>query len=284
MRKDAAGSELTVFSPDRTFPAVSVTGEACDLMCEHCKGTHLKGMLNASGADGRISENLFRIVDGILSSGGEGMLVSGGCDASGRVPVIDAIDAIRYAAGNGLKVNVHTGFITKGDAERLVKAGVNTFSADVHQDPAVIRDILHLDVRPDAYSDMLDNIVSAGGKAAVHLTAGFGEKDLRLSAELIGGKGFKEVVLLVLVPPRGTTADNAPVSADTAAGAVRMLAGMGIEVTLGCMRPRVCRDLEVRCIEAGVRRIANPSRNTLAWAKDSGMRIIEKRTCCCITH
>jgi uncharacterized radical SAM superfamily protein len=244
-------------------------------MCEHCKGSHLGGMTDVSEAGA-----MLRVIDGLISSGGAGVLVSGGCDVNGSVPVKGAIDAIRYAHGSGLKVNVHTGFIGKEDAKRLRDAGVDTFSVDIHQDPAIIKDTLHLNVPKSAYSDMLDNIISVGGNVAVHLTAGFGAEDLVASAELVKNKGLREAILLALVPTKGTMTEDNLIPEDAVVDAAALLMEMGLEVTLGCMRPRVHRDLERRCIEAGVRRIANPSRRTVSWAKENGFKVIERKVCC----
>jgi len=272
------GDGLTIYLPGRSFPAVSVTGTKCDQMCEHCRGLHLKGMMNAEDAS-----DMINTVKGLISSGGTGLLVSGGCDVNGSVPVMRAMNAIEYASKNGLSVNVHTGFVNKGDAERLAAAGV-MFSADVHQDPDVIRNVLNLDVPPSAYAEMLDTIINAGGRPAAHLTVGFGTADLVMSADLVKSKGLRNVILLALVPTKGTMTENTLISEDAIVDAVRILKEKGFDVTLGCMRPRVHRDLEIKCIEAGVRKIANPSRRTVSWAKENGMEIIEKRTCCCITR
>jgi len=273
----SADDELTVYFPGRSFPSVSVTGTRCDQMCGHCRGSHLRGMTDVSGAG-----EMMRAVNMLISSGGNGLLVSGGCDANGSVPVAGYADQIRYAHENGLKVNVHTGFIRKEDAKLLVNAGVDVFSVDVHQDPAVIRNILNLDVPKSAYSDMLDNIMSAGGRLSPHLTAGFGTEDMMMSAELVRSKGITEATLLVLVPTKGTVTEGSLISEDAVLDSVRMLMRTGLSVTLGCMRPRVHRGLEIRCIEAGVRRIANPSLGTISWAKENGFRVTEERTCCCI--
>ncbi|MCL2607343.1 MAG: hypothetical protein FWD92_02135 [Methanomassiliicoccaceae archaeon] len=269
------GDVLTIYMPGRSFPALSVTGIKCDQMCEHCRGAHLKSMINAENGP------MIDMVNDLISSGGTGMLVSGGCDVKGSVPVMRAIEAIEYASKNGLSVNVHTGFLNKDDAERLAAAGA-VFSADVHQDPDIIKNILNLDAAPSAYSDMLDTIISAGGRPAAHLTAGFGIADLTMSADLVKSRGLRNVILLALVPTKGTMTEDTLIPEGAVVDAVRMLKERGFDVTLGCMRPRVHRDLEIRCIEAGVRKIANPSRRTISWAEENGMEIIEERTCCCI--
>ena len=266
---------LTAYFPRGT--SASVTGTRCDLMCEHCKSRHLRGMTDVSCAD-----KMLRFIDGVIASGGKGILMSGGCDINGSVPIMRHIGAIEYASKNGLAVNVHTGFVTADDANLLVKAGVNAFSADIHQDPVIIRNVLHLNAGAEAYAEMLDNIISAGGRPVPHLTVGFGTDDLLLSAELVKSKGLKDVVILALVPTKGTITEDTLVSEDAILSAVGLLTELGLNVTLGCMRPRVHRDLEIGCIRAGVRKIANPSRRTLFWARDNGLAVEEERTCCCI--
>jgi uncharacterized radical SAM superfamily protein len=232
--------------------------------------------------DIRGTPDLFRVINDLLAAGAEGLLVSGGCDVNGSVPIMKEVPAIKYAHDNGMKVNVHTGFIGKDDAKRLVDAGVTAFSVDVHQDPDIIRNILHLEVPAEAYSELLDNIISAGGEAVAHLTVGFGTEDLMRSAELIKRKGLKEVVLLALVPTKGTMTEKMLITDDEIIDAAGALMDMGFNVILGCMRPRANRDLEVRCIELGIRRIANPSRKTILWARENGMKVIVRETCCCI--
>ncbi|MCL2785683.1 MAG: hypothetical protein FWD81_00460 [Methanomassiliicoccaceae archaeon] len=269
--------ELTVYLPGNLFPSVSLTGKKCDQMCEHCKGSHLRNMADVSDPG-----DLMYLTDDVISLGMSGMLISGGCDVNGSVPIMGAVDDIRRAVDAGLKVNVHTGFINKADAARLVAAGVDAFSVDIHQDPAIIKNILRLNVPPEAYSEMLDNIMSAGGRPVAHLTAGFGIDDLLRSAELVKSKGLREVVALSLIPTKGTMTEYDLISEDAILDAVSLLIDMGLEVTLGCMRPRVYRGIEKKCIEAGVRRIANPSRGTVSWAISKGMKVIEKTTCCCI--
>jgi len=268
---------LTVYSPASSFPAVSVTGKGCDQMCEHCKGSHLKGMLPAESNDG-----MLRLIDEIVNSGGTGVLISGGCDIFGKVPLQKVENAIAYAASKDLKVNVHAGLINEKEAERLVRAGVSAFSVDVHRDPDIICSVLHLDSGPDAYEKTIDSIIKAGGRPVAHLTVGFGTADLMLSADLVKKKGLKDIILLALVPTKGTMTENAMISEDAIVDSVKLLIAEGFNVTLGCMRPRVHRSLEIRCIQAGVRHIANPSRGTISWARENGFRIVEKRTCCCI--
>jgi len=226
----------------------------------------------------RDPEDLFTKAIKVRESGGTGMLISGGCDLNGTVPLRPLADAIKKAAEAGLEINVHPGLVNAGEAERLVNAGISAFSVDIHQDPSVIRNVLHLDLGPEAYGETIDNIVSAGGRVVPHLTVGFGTADLLLSAELLKGRNIMNVTLLALVPAEGTEI-HCGVPRESVVGAVTLLRGMGFEVTLGCMRGRD-HILEEECIRAGVRKIANPSVRTVRWAEQNGFTVKEIKKCC----
>ena len=58
--------------PHRTL-AVSLTGSECALNCAHCAGHYLRQMVHIQNAD---------------ATGMASCLISGGCDARGKVPAI----------------------------------------------------------------------------------------------------------------------------------------------------------------------------------------------------
>ncbi len=246
-------------------------------MCDHCRGLHIRGMVAAETPEALLAE-----ARRIRTSGGRGLLISGGADATGRVPVADYADTMKTMISEGLEVNVHAGFIGKEEAERLVQAGVRRFSVDVHQDREIIRDFMHLDREPEDYGELIDVIREAGGIPVPHITLGFGEKDLFLSLRLLESKGIKEVVVLALVPTPGTVTEHSIMNENALAGAVMMMSAMGFSVTLGCMRDRTLRGLEMKCIQAGARRIANPSADTVRWAKENGFAVETDDRCCCM--
>lgn len=246
-------------------------------MCEHCRGLHIRGMAGAETPEALLAE-----ASRIKTSGGRGLLISGGSDATGRVPVADYACAIGTIISEGLEVNVHAGFIGKEEAERLVQAGVKRFSVDVHQDREIIRDFIHLDREPEDYGDLIDLIREAGGIPVPHITLGFGDKDLFLSLRLLESKGIREVVVLALVPTPGTVTEHSIMNENALAGAVMMMTATGFSVTLGCMRDRTLRGLEKKCIQAGVRRIANPSADTVRWARENGFAVETDDRCCCM--
>ncbi|MHA2086550.1 MAG: hypothetical protein ACXABD_22645, partial [Candidatus Thorarchaeota archaeon] len=88
IRSQFFGNVLECYSPT-SYPYKipdhkqnSVTGMACSLMCDHCEGRLLKGMEPALDP-----ETLLQKCTEAKEKGGEGVLISGGSDARGHVPL-----------------------------------------------------------------------------------------------------------------------------------------------------------------------------------------------------
>ena len=267
--------KIFAFRPGKVFPATSVTGHGCDQMCLHCKGYHLRNMHSATTSD-----ELLKLAEKVKNGGGGGMLISGGCDLRGTVPLNSFIPTIRRISEMGLEVNVHSGFLSPKEAKDLADAGVTVFSMDVHQDPTIISNVLNLQETPDRYGETIDNIINAGGRIVPHITIGFGAEDLLFSISLLKEKNIKEIVVLALVPTPGT--DVYAPSEDGVLAAINILIESGFDVTLGCMRSRDYTKVETECIKMGIRRIANPSMKTVKWAEENGFEVEEIKKCCCL--
>lgn len=275
MALETGKDTVIAYYPGNDFPSISVTGTRCDQMCEHCKGVHLRGMIPVASND-----ELSDLAQSLLEKGCTGYLLSGGCDASGSVPVPLFSKAVSRTSDK-LSVNVHAGFIRPSEAKELADAGVSCFSVDIHQDKGEMTSVLHLDRDPKDYSELLDILIGTGVKVVPHLTVGFGYNDLALSADLIVSKGLKDIVLLSMMPTPGTAVEESVLTEDAIIDAVRILKRRGLNVILGCMRDRSLRGLEIRCIEEGITRLANPSAETLRWAEDNGYRVEKRKICCC---
>ena len=275
MASDRTKGTVIAYYPGGDFPSVSVTGERCDQMCEHCRGVHLRSMIPVLSG-----EELSHLAHSLKDRGCSGYLLSGGCDANGSVPVGMFAGSVKESS-SGLLVNVHAGFISKEEADELAASGVSCFSVDIHQDRGEMRTVLHLDRDPEDYSKLLDILMSTGVKVVPHMTVGFGYNDLNLSGDLVASKGLKDVVLLSMVPTPGTMVEESVISEDAVMDAIGILREKGLNVILGCMRDRSLRTLERRCIEAGITRLANPSLETLKWAEDNGYSVVKRKICCC---
>src|SRR4030042_6665883 len=103
IRKAHFGNELTFSIPgtvsyhDNTltsqkdrFAAISVTGNHCDLRCGHCQGKLLESMIPAEDP-----ETFLQVADRLRSCGALGILVSGGANKNGEVPLEKFIPVIK---------------------------------------------------------------------------------------------------------------------------------------------------------------------------------------------
>lgn len=275
MASDGKKGTIVAYYPGNDFPSISVTGDRCDQMCEHCRAVHLRSMIPVSDCD-----DLSDLAQSLVIRGCSGYLLSGGCDGGGSVPVGRFSKAVKETSSR-LLVNVHAGFISREEADELAESGVSCFSVDIHQDRGEMRTVLHLDRDPEDYSKLLDILISTGVRVVPHITVGFGYNDFNLSGELVASKGLKDVVLLSMMPTEGTIVEESVITEDAVLEAISILKGKGLDVILGCMRDRSLRDLERRCVEAGVYRLANPSLETLKWAEDNDYLVLKKRMCCC---
>ncbi|MDD1743093.1 MAG: hypothetical protein LUO85_00535 [Methanomassiliicoccales archaeon] len=261
-----------------------MTGEACGLQCDHCRGHYLKAMRPVGFAD-----DLLRLAKQIEAEGAEGMLVSGGCDKNGKVPLGPFLPAIkRIKQETGLQINLHTGLIGTDEACQIADSKADCISFDLVQDPSVIRKRLHLSVGPKAYERTLTALFSAGVERVVpHLLVGLSGDDdeCEIAAiEIAARFPVAGMVILALMPTRGTPMEGArPPSDDHLLEMIeRAVDVLDVPVMLGCMRPRGKWELEVKAIGLGVRRIAMPSPRTEAWADTHGYRITKRSSCCAL--
>lgn len=108
--------------------AVSVTGRGCALRCAHCNEHYLAGM---------------RSLDDPALARARSLLISGGCDLRGRVPILPHLEAIARA-GAGKRLNWHVGLI---DEETMcaIAPYVDTISYDLVGDDETIREVYGLE-------------------------------------------------------------------------------------------------------------------------------------------
>lgn len=231
---------------------------------------------------------LLRYARGLTSRNGNGFLVSGGCDRNGRIPLGPYLDAIaQVKRESALLINVHTGLVDRKSAESLVRASPDCLSVDIVQDRRVIRDLMHLRVGPDAYRETLVNLVDSGAERIVpHICIGLSEtkEGERAALRLVREFEVSALVVLVLMSPNAISPYKPPPVDDARViGFVKeAIDSLECPVLLGCMRPRGNWALEVDCIDAGISGIANPSRRTVAIAKESGLELEVREMCCAL--
>jgi len=276
--------QLTFFYPGKRFPAVSVTGANCALQCDYCQGRYLEGMIAV-----RSEEELLELAINLQRQEASGFLLSGGCDKRGRIPLAPYVGAVRRIKSEiRLKVNLHTGLLDEEEAVWLVSSGADCYSVDIVQDEQAIKEILHLNEGPEAYSRTLDALFKAGAKhVAPHLCLGLTGEETEAEArsiELLSRHPISSLALLAFRPTRRTPMANMPAPSREHILKLVDLAVKELQcpVLLGCMRARGDWELEKECIEQGVSGIAMPSRRTVEWAKKNGYLVQREERCCAL--
>jgi len=276
---------IDIFRPGRSFPAVSVTGTRCNLKCHHCAGHHLHGMRAATEP-----EELVRLARGLDEEGALGLLISGGSETTGKVPLERFVGAIRRIKDTTrLKINAHVGLAPKSDLEDLVAAGVDAFSVDVYGTDSAVQDTLGLDARAGDFMKVVGDLKSLGAPAvAPHICIGIEKGVLAGEMEAIARlkpTGPDALVFIVFTPTKGTSYEMAQAPTPSDILSVLRLAREQLPDTrlvLGCMRPRKVRQYELEAVALGIDGIVMPSKGALEYIRRSGMKVSEKGTCCAL--
>jgi hypothetical protein len=298
IRKAHFGNELTFSIPgtvsyhDNTFPpqrerfaAVSVTGTHCDLKCGHCQGKLLEFMIPAENP-----EALLQVINRLRAAGALGVLVSGGADKNGEIPLdkfIAPIKAIKAKAPE-FKVICHTGLIRKETAVELKKAGVDQILIDVIGDDDTIREVYHLEKRVEDYEKTLWMLKELGHRLAPHIIIGHHYGEIRgewRALEMVTRVGVETIVLVVLKslhnPGRHLFKIPEPEEVSRISAVARIL-NPAVPIRMGCIRPAHPSKaaMEKGCIDSGVNTIAYPLQGTIEYAREIGLETKSVEMCC----
>ena len=275
-------SEYAEQDPGR-FVSVSVTGTACALQCDHCGSRVLEGMIPANG------KGLFELARDLAGSGARGLLVSGGCDRRGRVPLLPHVsDLKRIRSELGMTVRVHPGLPDEETAEALGEVGVDGAMLDVIGAAETIREVYHLEVGVEEYEAVLARLVRHGVPLVPHIILGLHYGKLLgewRALEMIARHPPKLLVLVILMPLYGTTmAGVTPPSVEEIAGFFgdARAALPDTPIMLGCARPigPTKAGIDRRALEAGLDGIAYPADGIVAYAEARGLRPRFHDACC----
>ena len=253
---------------------LSLTGRQCALNCAHCGGHYLEGMkpiweAEPNGAPG----------------GATSCLISGGCDPTGRMPVLAHQDRVR-AWREGRTMNWHVGFVNEAEMTAIAPL-VDVISFDFVGDDETIHEVYGHDRTVEDYVETYQ-LLRRYARTLPHVTIGLrgGALGHELPAfERLQALGVDGLVLLVLIPTPGTRyADRQPPSPEAVADlmAEARLRFPDVPLYLGCMRPKGSyrNKLDPLAVRAGVNVIVSPSRPARRLAVDLGLVEHEMRECC----
>jgi uncharacterized radical SAM superfamily protein len=269
VRRAHFADEITWSYPLDTA-VLSLTGGQCALDCAHCGGHYLGGMkpIWETEPDGSTS-----------------CLISGGCDPTGRVPVLAHQERVR-AWREGRTMNWHVGFVSEAEMAAIAPL-VDVISFDFVGDDATIREVYGLDRTVADYVETY-RLLRRHARTLPHVTIGLrgGALGHEVPAfERLQELGADGVVLLVFMPTAGTRyAGRQSPAPDAVAGllAEARLRFPDVPLYLGCMRPkgRYRDELDPLAVRAGINVVVSPSRPARQLAVDLGLATRQIRECC----
>lgn len=263
--------QIAFVRPSETLP-ISLTGAYCALQCAHCGGHYLSGMVPLEKAD---------------ATGKTSCLISGGCDARGRVPVTAHLPQIAPLR-RGRLLNWHVGLIEEVEMQDIAPY-VDVISFDWVGDDQTIHEVYGLNCSAKDYARTYA-MLRRYTRVVPHLTLGL--RGGRFSGEYaaldsIQAAGADSLVLLVLIPTPGTRyaqCQPPPLAEVLDFVHTARLKLPDTSIYLGCMRPRgqYRSQLDTLALRAGVDKIVNPASSAVHLAAELGLSVRWENECCVI--
>ena len=281
-----ASEELPDCNPAH-WPAISVTGGACELQCDHCKANILKPMLAA-----RSPEALWRIANESIAAGAQGFLLTGGSDRDNRVDYAPFYDILRKIKDQypGVSIAAHTALVDRDRAHALEQAGIDVAMMDVIGAQETIEQVYHLDKTVQDFEDSLVALRQTGMRVVPHIVIGlhYGKILGEWSALDIIRRIQADALVLVILNPvfasrRKTFITPDPHEVGSFFLAVRKALAQ-MPVFLGCARPPGLDRLmlDIYAVLAGLNGIAHPSEGIVELARQLGKKVSVSSACCSV--
>ncbi len=267
------------------FASISLTGTACALSCDHCKMGVLKGMADLTGFQG----SLFDLCAALAEQGARGVLISGGSDSQGRVPLLKHIpDLIRVRRELGLIIRVHPGLPDEETCAGLAEVGIDGAMVDIIGHEDTIREVYHLNSIPQDYETILENLERYNVPMIPHIILGlhFGRMlGERHALEMITRHPPKLLVLVVLMPLSGTPMAIVEPPSLPEIGGFFEAARRALPTTpmmLGCAKPlgMIKKEIDRLAVDAGLNGIAYPADGIVTYAQQCGLEPNFINACC----
>ncbi len=272
----------------QAFRPISLTGSACALQCEHCKSKILEPMVALNPREG-----LFNLCRRLAENGTTGVLISGGSQPNGAVPLKKYFpDIARAKRELGLRIMVHCGVVDEPTAAGLKEAGVDGVMLDIIGDERTIREVYHLNLTVEDFDRSLAYLTQYGHSVRPHIILGlhFGKFLGEYQAlNLIRRYPVHSLVLVILTPLVGTPMQHvAPPALEDIEhffyeARTRMPDTL---LMLGCARPLGEHKLAVdrAAVDYGLNGIAYPAEGIVAHARARGLKPVFSESSCSCGH
>jgi len=269
------------------WPAVSITGGDCKLQCDHCKAKILEPMIPA-----RTPEALWRVVNGVIEEGAQGMLITGGSNHRNEVEYDEYYPVIRRIKDEfpEFKIAMHTALVDANIALSMEQSGIDAAMMDVIGAQETITQVYHLKRKVEDFEETLQYLVKTNMKVVPHIVLGlhYGSMLGEWNAlEMLKRHTPDAVVLVVVMPQYAPEKRPFQVLNPDEAGAFFLDAREALPETpllLGCARPAGIAKMKIDsyAVMAGMSGIAHPAEGVVELAARIERRVKVTPACCSI--
>ncbi|MGM0608029.1 MAG: hypothetical protein ACQESP_06395 [Candidatus Muiribacteriota bacterium] len=214
------------------------------------------------------------------------VLISGGVNSEGEVPVLSNVSYLKELKKAGLKINLHTGVLKNKQYLKEINKYVDCISFDLILDKQTINEIYKGFYSRQDFLRSFDLIQKNSSKFVVHILSGIYYGRIKGEYEIIDflcNQKVKEVVILVLKPQAATSFSNiAPPSIDDMKKFIKYCTDKIPVVTIGCMRPggKYRQKLDLVAFENNVRSFVMPHKVLQEYTKNNYYDIRNNYECC----
>jgi uncharacterized radical SAM superfamily protein len=225
--------------------------------------------------------------------GAQGVLISGGSDSKGHVPLDRFGDAIRTVKTEmDLKVVIHTGLVSAKTARLLQEASIDAAMLDIIGDEQVAESVYHISDGPSRMNASLGILRDGGIPTVPHVLVGinYGKIGSELEAlQMIADNDPAAVVVIALNPVRRTPMESVSPPTPETIGKIMTITRHGMEKTpvlLGCARPvgQHKVDSDKYAVMSGANGVAYVSQEGVDFARSRGLKPVFMDVCCSLAY
>jgi len=284
--KAYASSEISSCGKS-AWPAVSITGGACKLQCDHCKAKVLEPMIPATAP-----EALWRVVNEQVALGAKGMLLTGGSNHRDEVEYGRFLPVVRRVKNSypDFRIAIHTALVDAGMARAMQDAGIDAAMLDVIGAQDTVSQVYHLRRPVEDFERSLETLVATSMKVVPHIVIGlhYGRMLGEWRAlEMIARHRPAALVLVVVMPFYAPAGRPFATPSSREVGRFFLDARTALPelpILLGCARPagRAKLEIDAYAVMAGLEGIAHPAEGSVELALGLGREVKVTPACCSI--
>jgi len=279
-----------------SFLNISLTGRHCELLCRHCRAMLLEDMvdINTFGNPFDNAENrLLKILKKFGREIVKGMLLSGGFDKNGILPlddkIINEIRELKSQTKNQIKIFMHLGFVEKYTVNALYGCGVDGVLVNVISDKDAIKKTYNLkNCSPDSFYKNIKVLKNAGLKVAPHIIIGLNDGKISgefNSIEQLSSSGADAIVFAIV---KKISKHFDFINPDIKVNEIIKLFDYtkklvpDTPISLGCARPSGfnTEKLEIELLKRGIDVISFPSDAAIEFAEKNNFKFSFLEQCC----